>query len=245
MAGRVERYCRAPVLMTLIDPVDGVPKAVEGRHWVLPMLALCAAVSCSGLAFASRLDASAGVLSKMQQSGDLAKASERELGEEIEQAQRIALVAGVAKGVLVMPLVLLLTALGLKICAWLIGRKLVFAQAFTVAAVSFLPIAVFHLLFAVVALKQPVVTASMAKELMPSSLAFLAPPGAMLAGRVLAQVDFFNLWSAVLVGLGLAAGTKLKPGRGLALALLLYVLLSAVQLGLPGLMSQGGGGPPS
>lgn len=231
------------MLQTLLDPVAGVPKAVEGRHWVLPLAVLCVAVAFSGLAFAYRLDPSAAVISKMELSGELAKASERELGEEIQQAQRIALVGGVAKGVFVMPLVVLLVAVALKLCAWLIGKKLLFAHAFTGAAVAFLPIAVFHLLYGLVALKQPVVSAGMAPQLLPSSLAVLAPAG-KLAAKVLGQLDFFNLWAAALLGLGLSAGTKLRAWRGVGLGLFLYVMLSAVQLGLPGLMG-GGGGPKS
>ncbi len=241
MAGLLERYCPRPVLQALLDPVAFVPKAVEGRRWALPLLLLCAAVSFSGLAFASRLDASAAVLKKMEASGELQKASERELNEEVQQAQRIALVAGAAKGVFVMPLVLLLVAVALKIAAWLAGKKLVFAEAFTVAAIAFLPIAVFHVLYGVVALKQPVVTASMAQDLLPSSLAGLVPPEAVKLGRALRQVDFFNVWSAVLLGLGFAKGTKLHPSRGLALGLVLYLMLSAVLVGLPGLAPPGGG----
>ncbi|MBK7858765.1 MAG: YIP1 family protein [Archangiaceae bacterium] len=228
------------MLKTLIDPVDGVPRAVEGRHWVLPMIALCLAVSFSGLAFAWRLDASAQVLSKLEMSGELTKSSEREIGEEIDQAHRVALVGGAAKGIFLMPLALLFTALALKVAAWLLGKKLLFSQAFTIAAVAFLPIAVFHLLFGLVALKQAVVTVAMAKELVPSSLSFLAPPGAMKVARGLSQLDFFNLWSAMLLGLGLAAGTRLSRPRGLGLGLLLYAMLSAVQVGLPGLVGQGG-----
>jgi hypothetical protein len=230
------------VLRTLIDPVGSVPKAVEGRRWVWPLVFLCVAVAFSGLAFALRLDASAGVLAKMEASGELAKASERELREEIEQAQRIALVAGAAKGIFVMPFVLLLTAVALKISAWLVGRKLVFAHAFTVAAVAFLPIAVFHLLFGLVALKQPVVVPAMAKQLVPSSAVVFVPAAAPKVQRVLEQLDFFNLWSVGLVGLGLAAGTKLKPGRGLVLAVVLYLMLSGLLIGLGG-MGGGGGGP--
>lgn len=228
------------MLQTLIDPVSGVPRAVEGRRWVLPLLLLCLAVSFSGLAFAWRLDASATVISKMEASGELAKSSERELGEEIQQAQRIALVGGAAKGIFVMPLVVLLVAVALKLAAWLIGRKLLFVHAFTVAAIAFLPIAVFHFLYGFVALKQPVVSASMAPQLLPSSLAVLAPAG-KVAAKVLGQLDFFNLWAVGLLGLGLSAGTKLKAWRGVGLGLFLYVMLSAVQLGLPGLMNSGGG----
>src|SRR5262245_23263714 len=78
----LERYARAPVLRTLLAPTTAVPRAVDGRRWLAPLLIACAAVTFSGVAFALRLDASQGVLKKMEESGELAKASERELGEE-------------------------------------------------------------------------------------------------------------------------------------------------------------------
>jgi hypothetical protein len=234
---------RAPMLRALLDPVSFVPRAVEGRHWVLPLIAVCACVAFSGLSFASRLDASSTVLQKLDEAGELAKSSEREVNEAVEQAQRIALVGGAAKGLFVMPLVLLFIAVALKITAWLIGRKLLFAHAFTVAAVAFLPIAVFHLLFGLVALKQGAVVASQAASLLPSSLAALQPDAAPKLSRALATVDFFNLWAAALLGLGFAAGTKCSLGRGLALGLFLYLLVAALTVAAPGLSGGGAGGP--
>jgi len=50
----------------------------------------------SGAAVAMKVDPSAAVIGKLSAAGELAKASEREIGEAIEQAQRVALVAGVA-----------------------------------------------------------------------------------------------------------------------------------------------------
>jgi hypothetical protein len=226
-----------PVLKALVDPVVGVPQAVEGRHWVLPLLVLCAAVSFSGLAFASRLDPSTAVLKKLDESGELAKASERELGEEIEQSQRIALVAGAAKGIFLMPLELLFTAVALKITAWLLGKKLLFAHAFTTAVIAFAPIAVFHLLFGVVALKQSVVVVEQAATLLPSSLAAWMPGTAPKVARALGEVDFFNLWAAALLGLGFAAGVKWRAPKGLLVGLFLYALIAAVAVAAPGLAS--------
>ena len=50
--------------------------------------------------------------------------------------------------------------------------------------------------------------ASMAQDLLPSSLSMLAAEGAPKVGQVLRQVDFFNLWSAGLLGLDLVE----RPG---------------------------------
>ncbi len=187
------------MLKALVDPVSGVPRAVERRTFVLPMLVLCAAVSFSGLAFGSRLDASALVMKKMDEAGDLAKSSERELNEEVDQAQRIALVAGAAKGIFVMPLFLLLIAVALKITAWLLGRKLLFAHAFTAAAIAFLPIALFHRCSSGSSRSSRTSSSiTQAAQLLPSSLAAWMPAAGPKVARALAAIDFFNLWAAAL-----------------------------------------------
>lgn len=224
---------------TYLDPVSTVPRAVDQRRWAVPLLWLMVTAAAAGAAFADRLDAAKEVLPKMEAKGELAKASEREVGEEIEQAQRIALVLGVGKAVFGMPLAVLLIAVALKLLAWLIGRKSEFGALFTAAAIAMLPAALYYLLTAVVALRQDVIAPSQAGKLMISSLQPFwsgASPG---RGRVLAAFDFFNLWSAGLLGLGFAAATKLTAWRGVLLGLFLYLLFAAaILVGLPGLIGE-------
>lgn len=223
-----------------LDPVWAIPRAVEKRAWGVPLLWLMVTAAVSGAAFASRLDASPDVLPKMAESGDLAKASEREVNEEIEQSERISLVGGVAKGVAGMPLAVLLIAIALKFVSWLMGKKAFFGACFTTAALAMLPIALYYLLSAVISLRQDVVVPSQAGRLMTSSLQGLFASASPGKGRALAAIDFFNLWSAALLGLGFAAATKISSWRGLGLGLFLYLLFAAaVLVGLPGLT----GGP--
>ena len=220
-----------------LDPVWAIPRAVEKRAWVVPLLWLMITAAGSGAAFASRLDASSQVLPQMAAAGDLAKASEREVNEEIEQSQRITLVAGVAKGLVGMPLAVLLIAIALKLVSWLMGKKALFGACFTTAAFAMLPIALFYLLSGVIALRQDVVVPAQAGKLMMSSIQGLFEPG---KGRALAAIDFFNLWSAGLLGLGFASSAKISAGKGLLLGLFLYVLFAAaVLVGLPGLAGGG------
>lgn len=233
----------------LVDPLAGVREAVRGRRWVFPTLLLALAVSLSGVAYGLKLDAGRLVIPALAQKGDLQKASEREISDEVDKAQRLALVAGVAKGVVVMPLSILALALALKLVAWLLVRPLPFATAFTAAAVSLLPIAVFHAVYAVAIWQQDFVTVRSAESLVPSSLSYLqAKPGALR--RAYAAVDVFQIWSALLLGLGLSQALELKAWKGLLLGLFLYALFAAAALvGLPGLLEgladeggrQGGG----
>ena len=220
-----------------VDPVSVVPRAVDQRRWVVPLLWLMVTGAFAGAAFADRLDAAKEVLPKMEEKGDLAKASEREVSEEVEQAQRIALVAGVAKAVFGMPLAVLLMAVSLKLLAWLMGRKSEFGALFTSAAVAMLPLALYYLLTAIVSLRQDVIAPSQAGNLFTSSLAPFFAEASPGKGRVLAAIDFFNLWSAGLLGLGFAASVKLAPWRGVLLGLLLYALFAAaILVGLPGIL---------
>lgn len=234
-------------LRALLDPVGAVPQLVEKRRWLVPVLLIAVLTAAAGAVIALRLDASRVVIPKMQMSGELMKASEREVNEAIEQAERVALVGGIAKGLLLMPLLVLLLSVALKISAWLIGRKALFADLFTVAALTMLPIALFHGIEVIAALKLDVITPKVAETLVPSSVAAFfakASPGLL---RVYKAIDFINIWASLLMGLGFAAASKWSPWKGALFGLFLYVLFAAAFfVGLPGLLpaeGMGGKGP--
>lgn len=227
----------------LLDPLAGVPSSVDGRRWLLPLLLVALAVTFSQVSYALQLDTGRTVIPQLARGGDLQKISEREIADKVQQAQRVALVLGVAKGVAAVPLAILFLALALKLAAWIFVRPVPFAAAFTIAAVGALPIAVYHLVYATALWQQDFVTVRSAEALVPSSLAHWKPmTGA--AKRALLAVDFFNLWSALLVGLGLGKAMGVRAWKGALLGLFLYLLFAAAFLvGLPGLMESGGGGP--
>ena len=228
-------------LRALVDPVGAVPRAVEGRRWFMPLLLVAVLTAAAGAAMALKLDASRTVIPQMAMTGQLAKASEREISEAVEQAERIALVAGIAKGLLLMPLLVLLLAVALKISAWLIGRKTLFFDLFTVAAVAMLPLAVFHAVEIVSALKLTVLTPRVAESLVPTSLAALLDSGPKLT-RLWTAIDVINLWVAALMGLGFATASKWSLWKGVLFGLTLYALYAAVVfIGLPGLSGGMGG----
>lgn len=107
---------------------------------------------------------------------------------------------------------------------------------------ALLPIALYHLIFTVCVLAQHEMSPERVGELVPSSLAVLDGLSPKLK-RVLGAVDFFNLWTVLLLGLGFAAATGMRRGRALLLSGALYLMYSGIfMIGLPVLM-QGGGGP--
>lgn len=227
----------------VVDPVDAVPKAVAARRWVWPLLLLCLTSAFAGVSFALRFDAQSAVVGRLQMTGELASITDHDLAEKIVQAQHLAIVSGVAKGVFVMPLIVLLLAAAVKFASWLIGRKTKFAQLFTAVAVAMIPIAVANVVFGVCALAQFSIPLDHVKGLVPSSLAALVHGHGPKLGRLLTGVDFFNLWSVLLLGLGYAEASGMKKSRALIFALVLYVCFVGVFLvGLPA-MGGGPGGP--
>ncbi len=221
-----------------IDPLDGTRAAVEARRWVWPLLILALCVSASGTLFSLRWDASPDVIRQLQSSGQLTGLSEADLLDKIQTESRKALVGGVAKGVLVMPLMALLLACILWVASWLFDRPAPFERLLSAAALALLPIALYHLIFTLCVAAQHTVTLSRVANLVPSNL------GAVLQGlspkmqRVASSVDFFNLWSTALLGLGFSAATGMRRGRAVLLAVVLYAMYAGVFLiGLPG---QGG-----
>jgi len=221
----------------LVDPIEGVAAVVEGRRWLLPLLALMVFASLSAVVLYFRWDASGSVISQLTMSGEISRVTEQEFLEQVATAQRKALVAGVAKGLLWMPLFSLLLATALKLTGWLIGQKALFVRCFTAATVGLLPMTLYHLVFSAVAFHQLTITDGQLQTLVPSALDAFFPHAGPKLIRVLKAVDFFNLWSAGLMGLGFAAASGMRKHRGALLGLWLYVLYAGVFIvGLPGMM---------
>jgi hypothetical protein len=215
--------------------------AIEARRWVWPLLFLCLSVSLSGTAFALRWDAAPATIQRLQMSGEIGRYSESELADEIQTASRKTLVGGIAKGVFVMPLMVLALAAVLWFTAWLFGTPAAFGKMMAVASIAMLPIALYHLIFAVCASAQFSMTEARVETLVPSSLAVLDGLSPKVQ-KVLKGVDFFNLWSVGLLGLGFSAATGMRRGRALLLAAVLYTMYVGVfMVGVPG-MADGPGG---
>jgi hypothetical protein len=140
--------------------------------------------------------------------------------------------------------------LAVWLISWAIGGKAAFAEIVTVVSLAALPLGVGQGVTALVAAQQPAIAPSATARLVPSSLEGSSIVTAPVAGwkldglRALASlVDFFHLWSALLLGLGLAAATKRSRWVATPVGVALYFLvIAAVTVGLRGLGNGSGGG---
>ena len=228
---------------SLTDPGTGVATAVQERRILWPLLALMAATSFAGAAFALRWDPAPGILQKLEMSGQLKGMPEAELTEQIITAGRLKLVTGIASGVFVTPLVVLGIAIGLALIAWLLGKKAPFPALFSASAVGMLPVALQRALWGVVALLQLGITEERAKHLLPSSVgAWVHAGGPKMAG-LLDALDLFTFSAAILIGIGFAAATGMRRRSGIWVGLLLFLIhVGVFGVGLPGLAAGGGHG---
>ena len=217
----------------LWDPVDGVPAAVGQKRWGIPLLLLMLASVFGGVAAASRLDLAPTVMQQLQMSGSLSNMSDQDLAEKITSAQHLAIVGGVAKGLFLIPLLLLGATVALKFAAWLIGRSTSFKSCLSVVAVAMLPLVVYQLAFGVVALWQLSLSPMQLPMLLPSSLAVIAH-GSPKRIHLLSGLDFFSLWGTALLGLGFAKASGMSRVRALIFAFVLYgCWVGVAHIGLP------------
>ncbi|MCP3137846.1 YIP1 family protein [Pyxidicoccus xibeiensis] len=222
-----------------VDPFEGTRAAVEARRWVWPLLILALCVSASGTLYSLRWDAAPDVIRELQATGEMNGLSEADLTDKIQTASRKALVGGIAKGVFVMPLMALLLACVLWVVSWLFDRPSPFERLLSAAALALLPIALYHLIFTVCAAAQHTLTSARALQLVPSHLGVVLQGLSPKMVRVATAVDFFNLWSVVLLGLGFSAATGMSRGRAVLLTVVMYAMYAGVvMIGLPGM---GGG----
>lgn len=226
-----------------LDPLDATRAAVEAHRWVWPTLFLVLCVCASTTTYALRWDANAEVVQQLQSAGQLDRMTESELAEAIQAAPRKTLVLGVLAGVVGRPLQTLLITAILWVCAWLFDRKAAFGRLLTAVALAMLPVALYHLIYTLCMLAQPaLLSAARAQELVPSSLAALQGLSPKME-RVLRGVDFFNLWSVGLLGLGFSAATGMSRGRAVVLCFVLYAMFVGVMLvGIPGMAAARAGG---
>jgi hypothetical protein len=224
----------------LWDPVDGVPDAVGQRRWGVPLLLLMLASVFGGVAAASRLDVAPTVMQQLQMTGSLANMSDQDLAEKITSAQHLAIVGGVAKGLFLIPLLLLGATIAVKFAAWLIGRSTPFKACLSVVAVAMMPLVVYQLAFGVVALWQLSLSPMQLPMLLPSSLAAISHNPKLV--HALSGLDFFSLWGTALLGLGFAKASGMSRARSLIFAFVLYgCWVGVAHIGLPALMAQGAG----
>lgn len=187
-----------------------------------------------GAALAYRVDAKSSTLRKLDASGQLQTMSDRQVAEETHNAERVAVVSSIARGLVSTPLQLGSATVSLLALVWFLRGRVKGSAVIPVAAATLLPGAIANLLDAVSALRHaalPPEGAPLAPRSLSAVLPFFGRPLIDPWLRFGTALDFFSLWAAVMLGFGVAAVGQI-PRRsaliGTLIAWVCYQLLTNV-----------------
>jgi hypothetical protein len=192
-------------------------QARVGRaRWCLLFAWLCSLLL--GAALAVRVDAESSTLRKLEMSGQLQGMSDRQLADEIRNAERVSEVVSIAKGVVGVPLRLGFACVALLFLAWFFRGRVKGSAVVPVAAATLLPGAIADLLDAVSAFRH-VALPPEGVPLAPRSLgAVMSLLGHSLVEpwtKLGSALDFFSMWAAVMMGYGVVAIAQVQRRNAL------------------------------
>jgi hypothetical protein len=127
-----------------------------------------------------------------------------------------------------------------------LGGKATFRQAFRMSVWTTIPYAVRHIVQSIAMFT----TGGQAVNGLSAVLTTAEVRAIPILNLVLGYIDFYMLWSAILLGIGAVVTAKMSKGKGLAvmvaylgLALASGLIMFAISGALSGLMGGGGAGP--
>ncbi len=226
-----------PALVALVTPDLGMERQARVGGVKLSLLvAMACAVFAAG-ALALRVNASSATLTKLEQAGSLSTMSERQIEDETRNAERLFTVTKVGGALFAAPVGLGLASLATVLLGWFLKGRVKGSAVAPVAAATLLPAAIGNLLNGVSTLRAAYVTTNQT-ALVPTNLADIAASlghplvewGAKLGGAF----DLFSLWSALLLGFGVAAAASIPARRAVTGTLVAWVcwrLLTHVAVG--------------
>ena len=239
LAGGGESGPRLPgAPLALLFPDVGMARAVRVGRVRGPLLFAMLCSLLLGAALAARVDARDATLQGLDKEQKLATMSDRQIDDAQRTAERGFMVKTLAFGLVQSPGGLLASAMGLFALSWFLRGRSQAPAVFTVASYSLLPTALGNLVEAGAAMLRTSISPQDG-PLAPRTLAALygaivKPLAEGPAAKVLGAIDVFDLWSAVMLGFGLASAAQLPVRRavtGTLIAWLCYRLLRFVALG--------------
>ncbi len=214
-------------LVALLAPDVGMPRvARESKaRWAL-LFAMVCALSLSGMQ-AMRVDAHAETLQELEMTGQLKDMSDRQVEDQAKAADRKFIVKTVAASIFRPPLLCLVYLVSLYILAWFLRGRSQGGQMSAVAGAALIPSAVSDLLSAGAVWMHSTIETH-GPPLIPRTLnQILAHFGHSISGPLAPlgnALDLFSLWSALLLGFGLATAANLSRRSAVIASLVAWTL---------------------
>ena len=226
-----------PAVIALLAPDLGMERQARVGGVKLSLIVAMACALFAGGALALRVNASSATLKKLEQAGTLTTMSERQIEDETRNAERLFTVTKLGGALFQAPVGLGLAALATVLLGWFLKGRVRGSAVGPVAAATLLPAAVANLLAGVSTLRHDWIAPD-ATALVPTTVADIAAalghPLVGWAAKLGGAFDLFSLWSALLLGFGVAAAAGIPVRRavtGTLVAWLCWRLLTHVAVG--------------
>lgn len=229
----------------LVDPAKTFRALRDNPAWVVAFLVLLALSAVVGYLVVERIDPAAqeaAVREMFEERGMRGAELERQVEAATSINRRIAPFLPVF-GVVFSIIAYLVIAGLFLVGARLLGGAIGFKQSLATSLHALMPQAVGALLTIPVVLAQGTVDpeAAQAGNLLPSNLAFLAPEDAHWSLEVLlGSLDFFSLWTLVLLAIGYRIVAGLSRNAAIGLTVTFWLLWIVTKLGFAALGNLGG-----
>jgi hypothetical protein len=220
----------------LVSPVKTFRSIAERPTWAVVLLATLLATGAVAFVVGQRTDFRDVILQSAKEKGR--DVDEAVVDQQIKVMQKAGpIISGLGAPVAV-ALITLLAALVYWVVFKLVGAEFSYKSSFAVTLHAGVPSLLAALLTLPVVLNRSTLGYADVKAgtFLQSNLAFLAPENAKAWLTALyASVDFFGLWSLVLVILGYKAVSRLATKPVAAIAILVWLLFVGVRVGLAAL----------
>lgn len=225
----------------LIAPRRTFETLARRPTWLIAWLLLVVCMALLGWAMHERTDYRQVVEQTLEARGLIERFDAGEIDDMVESRERFG-VFGAALGALVAGGIFCLIALFYWIAFRLAGSELSYKESLATFVHGSVPAVVFTLLAVPVVLSGGDLTTEqvMTRNLLASNLSFLAPAEAGLAlESLLSGLDFFALWSVVLLALGYRIVAKVSPAVAAGTVTVFFLLGLALRVGLAWLFGGG------
>jgi hypothetical protein len=227
---------RSPIALLFAPDRAMERQAKVGRaRWFFLFAWLCSLLLAGALAY--RVDARSSTLRKLDMNRELQGMSDRQIADETRNAERVFVVATAAKGVVGVPVQLGLACASILALCWFFRGRVKGSAVVPVAAATLIPGAIADLIDAVTAFRHaalPPEGVPLAPRSLSAVLALLDRPLSAPWLKLGHALDFFSLWSAAMLGYGVAAVGRV-PRRtaivGTLIGWVCYRLLTNVAVG--------------
>lgn len=226
------------LIAVLVSPIRTFQSIAERPTWVPALVVLVALTIVSSVIVFQRIDMAEVIRDATAERG------QQVTDEQIEQFAGIQSKIGFGCAILWPVAGYFIGALVLMAAFNIVGGEIKYPASLAVTLHGMMPWAVASVLAVPVVLSQQSLDYATLKNggVLASSAAFLAPAetGPVLRG-LLASLDVFSLWTAVLLAIGFGIAAKVSRARAAATVGVIWAIYIALKVGLAGLGAAFGG----